>query len=161
MPMFAFIPAVAFAVCLFSAAGVAAPQTYRADEWMAECDGPGNNAAGCSVTVPFWQTQADGKGSFALVVMLETGNLAIVGQPYPVRAVLRVDKNPPIECRQPRYCIFPTTQALAAVKQLETGSLILVDVFTAKTEFSFSLSAKGYRAGIAQIRAWGYRLSPY
>jgi hypothetical protein len=57
-----------------------------------------------------------------------------------------------------RYCVFPSSQALAAVKQLQVGSLILIDVFTARGAFSFSLTAKGYQAGIAKIRAWGYRL---
>jgi len=131
---------------------------FRADEWITECDaGPGRGSPGCSVTVPFWQTRGNPRGSFALVVMLQTGNIGIVGQPFPVRAVLRVDKNPPIECRQPRYCVFPSTQALTVLRQLEVGSLILIDVFTEKGTFYFSLTPKGYQAGIAQMRAWGYR----
>jgi hypothetical protein len=73
-----------------------------------------------------------------------------------VKAVLRVDKNLPIECRLERYCVFPSIQALAVLKQLRVGSLILIDVFTAKGNFNFSLTPKGYQAGIAQIRAWGY-----
>ena len=130
---------------------------FRADEWVTECGGsPGGPAGDCSITVPFWQTGDDGKGSFALVVMLETGNIGIVGQPSPVRAVLRIDRNPPIECRATRYCIFPTAQSLAAVRELGVGSLILIDVFTTKSHFAFSLTPKGYQAGIAQIRAWGY-----
>jgi len=136
-------------------------QTFKSDEWITECEvGSGGGASDCSITVPFWQTRGDGNGSFALVVMLQTGNIGIVGQPLPVKAVLRVDKNPPIECRQERYCIFPSAQAVAIVKQLEIGSLILIDVFTAKGTFSFSLTPKGYQAGIAKIRAWGYRLFP-
>jgi hypothetical protein len=127
-------------------------QTFRADEWLTECD-----QSDCSITVPFWQTQGVPRGSFALVVMLQTGNIGIVGQPFPVRAVLRVDKNPPIECRQARYCVFPSPEALAVLRQLKVGSLILIDVFTEKGAFSFSLTPKGYQAGIAQIRAWGYR----
>jgi len=75
--------------------------------------------------------------------------------------VLRVDKNPPIECTQMRYCIFPSAQALAVVDQLKVASLILIDVFTAKGTFSFSLTPKGYQAGMAKIRAWGYRFVPY
>jgi hypothetical protein len=71
---------------------------FRADEWVTECGGSlGSPATDCSITVPFWQTGDDGKGSFALVVMLETGNIGIVGHPTPVRAVLRIDRNPPIE----------------------------------------------------------------
>jgi hypothetical protein len=54
-------------------------------------------------------------------------------------------------------CIFPSVQALPVLKQLKVGSLVLIDVFTAKGAFSFSLTPKGYQAGISQIRAWGYR----
>jgi hypothetical protein len=137
----------------------AGEQKFRSDEWITECEaGPSVGMPDCSITVPFWQSRGDQKGSFALVVMLQTGNVGIVGQPFPDRAVLRVDKNPPIECRQARYCVFPSVQAFAVLKQLKVGSLVLIDVFTAKAAFSFSLTAKGYRAGIAQIRAWGYRL---
>ena len=139
-------------------AWAAGGQKFRADEWITECDsGPSAGTPDCSITVPFWQTRGEPRGSFALVVMLQTGNMGIVGQPVPVRAVLRVDKNPPIECRQPRYCVFPSTQALAVLRQLKVGSLILIDVFTEKGAFNFSLTPKGYQAGMAQIRAWGYR----
>ena len=153
--------AVLFLVFCTQAPGLcsaAAVQKFRADEWVTECEpapyaGPGN----CSITVPFWQGRHDERGSFALVIMLQTGNIGIVGQPFPTRAILRVDKNPPIECTQMRYCIFPSVQALSIVHQLEAGSLILVDVYTHKGIFKFSLTPKGFQAGIAQIRAWGYR----
>ena len=55
-------------------------QKSRADERIAECDlSPSTGAADCSITVPFWQTHGDPSGSFALVVMLQTGNVGIVG----------------------------------------------------------------------------------
>jgi hypothetical protein len=134
------------------------PQTFRADEWVTECDASrGAGGLDCSITIPFWESHGAPQGSFALVVMLQTGNIGIVGQPLPIRAVLRVDKNPPIECSQPRYCVFPSAQALPVLKQLKIGSLVLIDVYTAKGEFSFSLTPKGFQAGLAQIRAWGYR----
>jgi hypothetical protein len=136
-------------------------QAFRSDEWITECEaGPGSGAPDCSITVPFWQARGDRDGSFALVVMLQTGNIGIVGQPFPMKAVLRVDKNPPIECRQTRYCIFPSAQAFAVANQLKVGSLILIDVVTANGTFSFSLTPKGYQAGMAKIQAWGYRLLP-
>jgi len=136
-------------------------QTFRSDEWITECEvDPGNGTPDCSITLPFWEARGDQDGSFALVVMLQTGNIGVVGQPFPVKVVLRVGKNPPIECKQTRYCIFPSAQALAVVKQLQVGSLILIDVFTSKGTFSFSSTPKGYQTGIAKIRAWGYRLLP-
>jgi hypothetical protein len=136
-------------------------QTFRSDEWVTECEtNPGGGAADCSITLPFWQAGGDRNGSFALVVMLQTGSIGIVGQPMPVKAALRVDKNPPIECAQTRYCIFPSAQAFTVAKQLKVGSLILIDVFTLKGTFSFSMTPKGYQAGIAKVRAWGYRLLP-
>lgn len=135
----------------------AAAQRYQADEWITECS-PNPLAAGeCSITVPFWQAARGARGSFALVVMLQTGNIGIVGQPFPLRAVLRVDKNPPVECRQARYCVFPSAQAWGVLRELKVGSLVLIDVYTAKGLYSFSLTPKGYQAGLAQIRAWGYR----
>ena len=88
-------PVLIFAVwALFCAVSSAsATQRFRADEWVTECGGnPDSRAADCSITVPFWQIGDTGKGSFALVVMLETGNIGIVGQPFPVKAVLRVDR---------------------------------------------------------------------
>jgi hypothetical protein len=147
-----------WATTLFAAPALG-EQKFRSDEWITECDNdPGRGIPDCSITVPFWQAGGGRSGSFALVVMLQTGNLGIVGQPFPVRALLRVDKNPPIECRQIRYCVFPSGPALAVVKQLKVGTLILIDVYTEKGAFSFSLTPKGYQAGIAQIRAWGYHL---
>ena len=152
---------VVLVICCVQTLGASravAGQKFRADEWVTECDsGPGAGAPDCSITVPFWQTRGVPKGSFALVVMLQTGNMGIVGEPFPTRAVLRIDKNPPIECREARYCVFPSMQALAALKQLKTASLVLIDVYTEKGEFSFSLTPKGFQAGMAQIRAWGYR----
>jgi hypothetical protein len=150
-----------FAACTILGAPGAPSATlrFRADEWVTECDGSlGSPATDCSITVPFWQTGDDGKGSFALVVMLETRNIGIVGQPVPVKAVLRIDRNPPIECQATRYCIFPTAQSLSAVRELGVGALVLIDVFTTRSHFAFSLTPKGYQAGVAQIRAWGYQI---
>lgn len=130
---------------------------FQLDEWVTECD-TATGAPDCSITVPFWQGERQRDGAFALVVMLQTGSIGIVGEPPPNRAVLRVDKNPAIECRQARYCVFPSAQAPAVFRQLKDASLILVDVFTAKGTFSFNLTPKGYQAGIAKIRSWGYRL---
>src|SRR3984893_17743157 len=70
-------------------------QQYRADEWIAECDpSPSTGAADCSITVPFWQTHGDPSGSFALVVMLQTGKSGIVGQPVRVAAVAAQIRGP-------------------------------------------------------------------
>jgi hypothetical protein len=149
------LPFLSFSAQFLLLAPAAGEQTFRSDDWITECNG---GTSDCSITVPFWQTQGDRGGSFALVVMLQTGNIGIVGQPLPIKAVLRVDKNAPIECKETPYCIFPGAQAIAAIRQLKVGSLILIDVFTAKATFTFSLTTKGYQAGMAKIRAWGYRL---
>jgi hypothetical protein len=149
---------VLLAFCTSLVASEAKAQKFRADEWITECDRAARTSpAECSITVPFWQNRGEPKGAFALVIMLQTGNIGIVGQPFPVKAVLRVDKNPPVQCTQQRYCVFPSVQALSVLKQLKIGSLILIDVYTAKGVFNFSLTPKGFQAGMAQIRAWGYR----
>jgi hypothetical protein len=153
------------AVLLASAAMLGGPdklgaaRRYQADNWIAECDGPpGSRGGACSMTVPFWQTAENGQGSFALVVMLQTGDVGLVGTPAPVRAVLRIDQHPEAVCRGERYCIFPIAQSRALLREFDAASLIKIDVFTAKSRFSFILSPDGYRAGMAEIRAWGYRL---
>jgi hypothetical protein len=151
------VPLLVIGASTVAVTAAAAKQMFQSDEWITECD-TGTGARDCSITVPFWQGERQRDGAFALVVELPAGNIGIVGQPFPTRAVLRVDKNPPIECRQTRYCVFPRAQSMAVLRQLKDAALILVDVFTAKGTFSFSLTPKGYQAGIAKIRAWGYRL---
>jgi hypothetical protein len=106
--------------------------------------------------VPFSKTENGQKGAFALAVMVSTGDIAVVGQPVPVRAVLRIGSNPPIECRETQYCLFPREQSISAIGQLSSASVILVDVLTAKASFKFSLTTRGFQAGLAQVRAWGY-----
>jgi hypothetical protein len=152
----------AFRVMLLLALGAlpAAAEKYQSDEWVTECGvGPETGARECTITVPFQEREKGGKGAFALVVALSSGDLAVVGEPFPLRAELRVDGNPAIECKEPRYCLFARGDSRAVLDELRTGSVILIDVFTAKTAFRASLTARGYRAGIAQIRAWGYPLA--
>ena len=118
-------------VQMTGAAKAVAGQKFRADEWVTECDASrGAGGLDRSITVPFWESHGAPQGSFTLVVMLQTGNIGIVGQPFSIRAVLRVDKNPPIECGQPRYCAFPSAQAPSVLKQLKIKSLVLIDVYT-------------------------------
>ena len=142
------------------AAPTVAEQTYRSDDWVTKCDArPGSAAAECSIAVPFAQTVDGEEGSFALVVILRSGDIAIVGHPFPTKAVLQVGKYPPIECRQPRYCLFRRDQARAAIQGFADGALVLIDVTTGKRTYRFSVSTKGYQAGLAYVRAWGYRFS--
>ena len=138
----------------------AAAEKYQSDEWVTECGvGPETGARECTITVPFQEREKGQKGAFALVVALSSGDLAVVGEPVPQRAVLQVDGNPAIECKEPRYCLFAPGDSRTLLDELRTGSVILIDVFTAKAAFKASLTARGYRAGIAQIRAWGYPLA--
>lgn len=144
---------------LIAARAAPAVRRYQSDDWIAVCEtAPGSGAPECSITVPFGGIQNGAKGAFALLVVLDSGSIGIVGRPFPVHADLRVDGNRPIECRQPRYCLFPPEESLAAIKELDEGSLILIDISTARASFHFSLTPRGYQAGIAEIRAWGYRL---
>ena len=144
---------------LCAAGDASATLRFRADEWVTECGGSlGSPAADCSITVPFWQTGSDGKGSFALVVMLETGNIGIVGQPVPVKAVLRVDGNPPIECRAAQYCIFPTAPISlcrqGARDRLAGPHRCLYDA----SPFRLQPDAKGLPGRSGADTSWGYRL---
>jgi hypothetical protein len=147
--------AVALAGQFAAGAAESASQKYQSGDWITECE-TGGGVPDCSLMVPFSKTENGQKGAFALAVIVSTGDIAIVGQPVPVTAVLRIGNNPPIECRQTQYCLFPREQSIAAIGQLTSGSVILVDVLTAKASFKFSLTTRGYQAGLAQVRAWGY-----
>lgn len=139
-------------------AGATAPQAaglrFRVDDWVTECA-----AAGCSITGLFQQTNLDGRrGAFALVVMLGSRQLAVVGDPYPLRARLQIDANNPTACAGSRYCIFPGYEANRAIKELRDGSLILIDVYTTKDVFRLSLSTRDYQASLAKLQAEGYKV---
>ena len=70
-------------------------QNFRADEWITKCDsGPSTGAPDCSITVPFWQTRGDPSGSFALVVMLQTGNVGLSGSHFPSERCSASTKTP-------------------------------------------------------------------
>ncbi|GEM_PF-1154220 len=133
----------------------AATFRFRIGDWVTECQGSG--IAGCSITGLFEQSNLDGRsGSFALVVMIGSRQLAVVGTPRPLRARLQIDKNNPAACAGARYCIFPGRAARRAIDELGAGSLVLIDVYTAKDVFHSSLSAFGYQASLAKLQAEGY-----
>jgi hypothetical protein len=137
----------------------AAPSTgaeqFQADEWRAECEGaaPGTD---CSIIVKFQPTRLD--GSFALALNMQSGVIAIVGEPPPLAATLQVDNFPKIRCSGPRYCLFPIADSAAAAAQLAIGFIALVDVETKNGVLHSSLSTIGYRAALAKI--WSWRNSP-
>jgi hypothetical protein len=131
---------------------------FQADDWVAECDTSQATDAECSIIGVFSSENAIGpKGSFSLLIDLRNNLVAVVGKPFPGRALIRVDKNPPMECRGERYCIFSNDDVETIVRQLKSGSLVLVDVFAGKSLFRSSLSTKGYRADLDKIQAQGFR----
>jgi hypothetical protein len=135
-------------------APAAAALRFRVGDWVTEC-----GTAGCSITGLFQQTNLDGRrGAFALVVMLGSRQLAVVGEPHPIRVRLQIDANNPAACVGARYCIFPGAAARRAIKELGAGSLVLIDVHTGKDVFRSSLSTKGYQASLAKLQAEGYKV---
>jgi hypothetical protein len=135
---------------------------FRSDDWLTECDTSHETADGdCSIIGVFRNSSTGGtKGSFSFLIDLRNHQVAVVGEPAPTRATLTVDKNPVLGCTG-SPCIFSTSEADIISRQLELGSLALIDVFTAKGVFRSSLSPKGYQAGLAKIMANGqqYRSS--
>jgi hypothetical protein len=130
---------------------------FQADDWVAECDASQASDSQCSIIGVFSSANAAGpKGSFSLLIDLRNHLVAVVGKPFPDRASIRVDKNPPMECRGERYCIFSNDDAETIVRQLKSGFLVLVDVFAGKSLFRSSLSTKGYRADLDKIQAQGF-----
>jgi hypothetical protein len=80
---------------------------YRADEWIAESDpSPSTGAADCSIS-----------GSFALVVMLQTGNIG--GQPFPVRAVAA-------QIRGPQHGLLRNALGADGVRRVEIARQIRI-----------------------------------
>ena len=135
---------------LHAAPGIAADQ-FQADTWRAECEGaaPG---AGCSIIGTFRSYRNN--GSFALALDMQSGVLAIVGEPPPLGATLQIDKFPKLHCSGPRYCLFALDDSAAAARQLAAGSIALIDVETQNGILRSSLSTIGYRAALAKLRSW-------
>ena len=147
--LFLFIPGY------FAAGEAYGGQAYQSGGWTTECRG-GRDARACSLIVPFSRIEHGQRADYTLAVLLSTGDIAIVGKPPPVRAVLRIGNNPPMECRESQPCLFPRDRSIDAILQLRTAPVILIDVLNSKSSFKFSLTTHGYQAGLAQIRAWGY-----
>jgi hypothetical protein len=150
------VPVVIFAcsLCLlvFGFTEAARAIQFQAGDWTTECaiEKPSGD---CSIIGLLKGNSTSGtKGSFALAIELQTGQVALVGKPDPVGGVIRVDKSAPVECRG-SPCVFPSGQAEALIGQLSTGRLVLVDLLSQKETFRLSITTAGYRSGIAKIQA--------
>jgi hypothetical protein len=141
---------MALALTMHAAPSPAAEQ-FRADNWRVECEGapPG---PGCSIIGTFRSYRND--GSFALALDLQSGVVAIVGEPPPLGATLQIDRFPKMHCSGPRYCLFALDASAAAAGQLAAGSVALIDVETQNGTLRSSLSTIGYRAALAKLRSW-------
>jgi len=144
----------ALALLPYAAPGRAA-EKFQADEWRAECEGavPGTD---CSIIVKFQSMRRE--GSFALALNMQSGVIAVVGDPPPLAATLQVDRFPKMRCSGPRYCLFSDVDSAAAAAQLAVGFIALIDVETKNGVLHSSLSTWGYRAALAKI--WSWRNSP-
>jgi hypothetical protein len=143
---------LAAALALFShAAPSKAAEQFQADQWRAECEGatPGTD---CSIIVTFRPMRLD--GSFALALNMQSGVIAIVGDPPPLGATLQIDDFPKIRCSGPQHCLFPIAESAAAAAQLAVGFIALIDIETKNGVLHSSLSTTGYRAALAKIWSW-------
>lgn len=126
---------------------------FTADDWLTECASV-RPTTDCSLTAAVRGFDPRGlTGSFAIVVGLDSLLVAIVGQPFPAKAILRVDRYPPHECIGARHCLFTKMDSAKLISELAVGKLLLLDVHAGKQDFRSSLSIKGYQAGIAKIGA--------
>lgn len=138
---------------LASLPGRAQNLKFPAGDWLTEC-ATAIPPSDCSLTGVFKGADNRGTaGSFAVVVGFETLLVAVVGQPPPDRATIRVDRYPPQQCAGPRYCVFKDIDAVRLIQEFGRGSTILIDVITGNRTFRLSLSTKGYQAGLAKIRS--------
>jgi len=159
--MTVFVFARLMLAVLLGFATSASAQTLRseADNWVAECGASPDTD--CSIIGVFKSSNPAGpEGSFSLLVDLRNRQVAVVGKPPPSRVTIRIDKNPGFECRGERYCIFSPADGETIVRQLKSGSLVLVDVVAGANAFRGSISTKGFRADLGKIRAQGLRDLP-
>jgi hypothetical protein len=146
--------AAAVALALQASPSTGAEQ-FQADQWRAECEGAASGTD-CSIIVTFRPNRLD--GSFALALNLQSGVIAIVGDPSPLAATLQIDAYPKFRCAGPRYCLFSAGDSAAAAGQLAFGRIVLIDVETKNGVLHSSLSTRGYRVALAKI--WSWRNSP-
>ncbi len=149
--------ALAAAAMIFAGVAAADDVTFQADNWTADCRIGGQPRAidgDCAVTGVFQDVDVgSAAGAFALLVALNPAAVAIVGQPAPREARLRVDAGPAFRCTGRRHCIFPAAETKKIIRELRRGSLILIDVATAQHAYRASLSTRGLRASLAKISA--------
>jgi hypothetical protein len=150
------LPAIALALMMHAAPSAGA-ETFQSDQWRVECEGaaPGTD---CSIIVTFRPNRLD--GSFALALNMQSGVLAVVGDPPPLAATLQVDGFPKIRCSGPRYCLFSIADSAAAAAQLAVGFIALVDVETKNGVLHSSLSTIGYRVVLGKVWSWRHSLPP-
>ena len=126
---------------------------FQAGDWMTDCEIEKKGSGDCSIIGTLKGNSASGtKGSFALAVELQTGQVVLVGKPEPIGAVIRVDKSQPTGCKG-IPCLIPSGQAEILIAELSTGRLVLVDLFSRNETFRLSITTAGYRSGLAKILA--------
>lgn len=126
----------------------------ESDEWITDC-AVEKRSGDCSIIGVVRGTgKAGTKGSFSIAVDLQSEMVAVVGRPVPIKATIRIDKHPPVRCVGERYCLMSIADSQTLIGSLQSGNLILLDVFTAKDIFLLSMTAQGFRAGFDKIRAY-------
>jgi invasion protein IalB len=129
----------------------------QAGDWTTRCDSrPDRHADDCFATLSLRGSAST--GIFAIVIMLQIGEIGIAGKPPPKQATIRVDTNPPFVCSGTPYCVFSREASHSLIKQLDNGHIALVDILTAGKTLHFSFGTSGFRAGTAKLRAWRYPL---
>ena len=133
-------------LCIASTA-LAQTVRFEADTWVAECGAAPDSD--CSIIGVFKSTgRAGPENSYSLLVDLRNRMVAVVGKPSPTAATIRIDRSPALACRGETYCIFSTSDAEIIMRQLKSGSLVLIDVLAGKNTFRASISTKGYQADL-------------
>jgi hypothetical protein len=126
---------------------------FKADQWIIECDVQ-TTSGDCSIIGVFRGMSRRGmKGSFSLAVDFQSGMVAVVGTPSPVKATIRIDNQNPVQCVGEHYCFVSSTDSKSLVRDLVSGKIVLLDVSTAKDAFLLSLTAQGFQAGLNKILA--------
>ena len=97
-------------------------------------------------------------GSFSLIVEPAAGSFAVVGEPDVISAQVRADRLDGIACVGPSCILKPAAEFVAGLGSAD--NLMLQVTGRRGGSFEFSADLAGYRAGLAQIKAWGHATMP-
>lgn len=131
------------------------PTTFSAGEWKTECSVDRmTDRRGCITRLGLNKTNPP-VGIFSLIISSVGPSVSMVGSPTPYETVIRIDRNPAMECKGIQVCQFSRADSSKIVRQLYGGTTLLVTVLGSGV-FEFTKEIGHYRTMLAKHQEWGY-----